>query len=220
MIDSDKQKFGELLRATLSVFGQEVSSGVVAIWWEALRRFEYAEVRSALSRHIQNVDSGQFSPKPVDVIRVLEGGSTEGRALSAWTKVLEALRKVGTYRSVVFDDPLIHAVLEDMGGWIQLGKLTNDETPFRAQEFQKRYRAMVHNPPSSYPPSLLGVAEATNMTNGFRSDPPMLIGNPDVCNAVISGGSSTPKIPMRQADEVVTTTVAAISAQKSDQDAP
>jgi hypothetical protein len=28
--------------------------------------------------------------------------------------------QVGAYQSVVFDDPLIHLVLEDLGGWIKI----------------------------------------------------------------------------------------------------
>lgn len=199
MLEQDRAKFASLLKATLDVFGKDVSPGVITVWWEALRRFEYAEVRAAFSRHIQNADSGQFAPKPADIIRTLEGDS-EGRALGAWTKVLEALRKVGTWRSVVFDDPLIHAVLEDMGGWIRLGTMMTDEVPFRGQEFHKRYRALVHQPPASYPPKLLGQAEARNMMNGHESEAPMLIGEPETCQAVLGGGSATPRIPMRRAD--------------------
>ncbi len=55
------------------------------------------------------------------------GGSTQDAALAAWSKVDRAVREVGPYQSVAFDDALIHRVLFEMGGWIPLGSKTEDE---------------------------------------------------------------------------------------------
>lgn len=203
MLDTDKKAFTELLRATLDVYGKETSVGVITIWWEALRRFEYAEVRAAFSRYLQNVDTGQFAPKPADIIRVLEGGSTEGRALGAWTKVHDAIRLVGSYQSLVFDDPIIHAVVQDMGGWISLCSIQSEEVPFRATEFQKRYRAAIHNPPRSYPCRLIGISEAENGRNGLQIEPPMLIGDESACQRVLASGSTAPRLQIKQAGDVL-----------------
>lgn len=203
MLDDEKQKFGEMLKASLDVYGKEVSIGVLQIWWEALKRFEYAEVRAAFSRYLQNVDTGQFAPKPADIIRALDGGNTEGRALGAWTKVHDAIRLVGSYRSLVFDDPVIHSVVQDMGGWIALCSIQSEDVPFRASEFQKRYRALIHNPPRSYPCRLIGISEAENGRNGLEIEPPMLIGDESACQRVISSGSTAPRLQIKQAGDVV-----------------
>jgi hypothetical protein len=53
--------------------------------------------------------------KPSDVVRYLEG-STSCQALQAWSKVMQAVKTIDQYDSVVFDDSLIHAVIHDMGG--------------------------------------------------------------------------------------------------------
>jgi len=77
-------------------------------------------------RHLMNPDTGQFLPKPADIVRML-GGRTLDRALMAWAKVDKAVRQIGTYESVVFDDALIHRVLHEMGGWVGMGQKTENE---------------------------------------------------------------------------------------------
>jgi hypothetical protein len=52
-------------------------------------------------------------PKPADIVRNLQGTASD-RSLIAWGKLLEAMRRVGAYRSVAFDDGAIHAAVEDM----------------------------------------------------------------------------------------------------------
>jgi len=58
-------------------------------------------------------------PKPADIIRAIKGNS-QTQSLQAWSKVEDAIRLVGPYRSVVFDDLAIHGVLQEMGGWVKL----------------------------------------------------------------------------------------------------
>ena len=41
------------------------------------------------------------------------------QAQQAWSKVLNAVRRMGGDATVIFDD-LIHSVIDDMGGWVRL----------------------------------------------------------------------------------------------------
>ena len=50
------------------------------------------------------------------LVRQLAGTATD-RAMLAWGKAIDAASRVGAYTDVVFDDPAIHAAIEDMGGW-------------------------------------------------------------------------------------------------------
>lgn len=104
-----------------------------------MKPFDLAAVKDALNRHCVNPDNGQFMPKPADVVKLLQGSSQDG-ALVAWAKVDRAVRQVGTYSTVVFDDPIIHRVVQDMGGWVALGDKREKEWPFVAKEFENRYR--------------------------------------------------------------------------------
>lgn len=194
METDDFDRFAELLGGVFELYGREASPFAMQVWWEALRPFDFSAIRMAFSRHVQNPDVGQFPPKPADVLRML-GGTTQDKALQAWAKVDKAVRHVGTYQTVVFDDPLIHRVLHDMGGWVGLGMKTEDEWPFVQREFENRYRGFsMRSERPEYPRALIGISEAENSRNGKRSDPPRLIGDPTRAQAVLSGGTDRPLI--------------------------
>ena len=187
MNNSDKEKFYLLINSVWSFYGKTLTPMMVQILWNALSSYDLQAVSSAFDRHLVNPDTGQFPPKPADVVRLLDGG-TEDNAQLAWAKVDRAVRLVGSYQSVVFDDPIIHAVLLDMGGWIALGKCTEDEWPFRAREFEKRYRGYTLRGMVDYQRKLTGIAEAQNETAGQKSKPPIMIGDATKCQIVYQGG--------------------------------
>lgn len=189
MKDQDQAKFTATLNGLMvETYQREPLSAIgLSLWWNALREYELADVLRALSAHVLNPDAGQFPPKPADIVKHL-AGTGDARAFSAWAKTLRAVQSVGTYRSVVFDDPIIHAVVSDMGGWVELGKITNDDLPFRAQEFHRRYRAYLLTPPATYPRMLTGISDAQNALAGHRLAPPTLIGDPQAAAVVLERG--------------------------------
>ncbi len=172
----------------------------LALWWNALKQYDLPAVREGLNRHMQNPDTGQYMPKPADVIKFI-GGTTQDGALLAWAKVDRAVRMVGTYQSVAFDDPAINAVLQDMGGWIALGTKSEDEWPFVAKEFENRYRGYRLRGEFEFPKWLPGIAEAHNAQspqNAQRIEPPVLIGDPVKARQVLLMGGSTKKDAAKQ----------------------
>lgn len=177
MKPEDQAQFVTLLSGVHAFYRQDVSDFAIQVWWQAMRPYDFAAVNDALSRHCINPDNGQFMPKPADVVRMLQGSSRDS-ALVAWSKVDRAVRTVGTYESVIFDDPLIHVVISDMGGWIGLGSKKEDEWAFVGKEFETRYRGYSSRSECpEYQKVLVGVTQAQNEQMGYRSLPPRLIGN-------------------------------------------
>lgn len=200
MNPSEKPKFFALLGDVHAFYGKDFSEFAGRVWWEAMKPFDLSAVADALNRHCVNPDSGQFAPKPADVVKMLEG-STQDAALVAWSKVDRAIREVGTYRSVVFDDPVIHRVVTDMGGWIPLGTKTEDEWPFVRNEFVNRYRGYrMRSETPEYLPVLIGISEASNQRQGLGFDAPMLLGEPEAAKAVLLGGSNRPLLGVTPLD--------------------
>jgi hypothetical protein len=120
-------------------------------------------------------------------------GSTQDSALVAWAKVDRAVRSCGTYNSVVFDDPVIHRVIVDMGGWVLVGGKDEKEWPFVGKEFENRYRGYrMRSETPEYLPVLIGIAEAQNNRMGQKSQPPVLIGNAEQAKRVMLGGADKP----------------------------
>jgi hypothetical protein len=138
-------------------------------------------------------------PKIADVSKML-GGTSNDRAQTAWAKVDKAVRHVGTYRSVVFDDPIIHRVITEMGGWISIGTKTDNEWPFVAKEFETRYRGYsMRGERPEYQPVLIGISDAHNSKEGFKTEQPMLIGDAEKAQEVMRLGVDRPMIGFTQA---------------------
>ena len=200
---NDFEKFKEGIEGVYNFYGKDLSTFSLDVWWNALRVYDLPAVIDSFNRHLMNPDSGQWLPKPADIVKMF-GGRTQDRALHAWAKVDRAVRCVGSYESVAFDDPLIHRVLHEMGGWVGLGQKSEDEWPFIAKEFENRYRGYsMRSETPEYPPVLIGIAESYNSQKGFKTSSPRLIGNPVIAQEVMSGGSNVNLIGTSRAGDFV-----------------
>jgi len=167
MNNQDMKKFAILMTTISETYGKQITEILGEIFWGTLKDFELSDVERAVKNHISDPDSGKFMPKPADLIGWIEGLS-ENRALRAWSNAMNAIREIGAYESVEFDDNLIHAVIEAMGGWVKLCRMKNDEMPFVAKEFQKYYMAFLRDPPKQLPTEVHGI---------LPDSQPKLIGN-------------------------------------------
>ena len=191
MDNSNKADFQKMLDAVFLLYGKhEPDPSVVGMSWAALERFSLDDVRQGLNIHAQDTEQGQFLPKPADIIRGIEGSSGT-RSEMAWTKVDKAVRGIGPNRTVVFDDPIIHTVISDMGGWIDLCFCNDKEYSFKHNEFVKRYKGYANRPQQPAPSKLIGVEESYNERNGFPGkDQPVLIGDKAQAMLVFQNGQT------------------------------
>lgn len=192
MKQSDFDSFLDVMQLVAEQYGKKPSDGLIHLYWQGLKDYDFPAVSEAIGKHLANTDTGQFIPKIADIIRMMQGTSLDA-ALSAWSKVDKALRNVGPHESVVFDDAIIHKVLHDMGGWLMLGTKTEDEWPFVAKEFENRYRGFKsRNEKIEYPAKLIGLFEAANTKDGYKPVNPILIGDKnkamEVLNVGLKGG--------------------------------
>lgn len=198
---SDKPVFITTLQQVHAYYRVDLSEWAISVWWDALKTFDLMAIRDALGRHAVNPDTGQFCPRVADVVKMMQGTSLDG-ALLAWAKVERAIGRVGPWQTVVFDDALIHRVIDDMGGWVPVCSVGGDELPFKAKEFENRYRGYAHRMQKpEYPAKLLGISEARNVAagttkdrNGKIVDIPQLIGDPVKAAAVLERGSETAQL--------------------------
>lgn len=203
----DFKRFLTVLTGVADYYGKELSEGVIQLYWKGLEQYDIDAVEKAFWDHTQNPDNGQFMPKIADLTRAMQG-RTQDQAAIAWSKVDKAVRCVGAYQDVVFDDPIIHRVVSDMGGWIWFCNQIEDEWPFVAMNFENRYRGYkLRGEKPEYAPVLIGIANAQNQRQGFSSNPPVLIGNQNQAKAVMLGGTSGPLLEMKQLTAPVLTLI-------------
>lgn len=198
MAPQDRKRLAHCLLACSELYGKSVSEALAGIWWNALQAYDIEAVEEAFQRHMTSPDNGQFMPKPADIVRLLAGTSQDA-ALTAWAKVDKAVRTVGPYASVTFDDAIAMRVLQDMGGWIAFGTKSSEEWPFVGNEFVKRYQGYrVRGEQPEYPSRLIGIAEADNVRRGHKPGEVTLIGDPRKAQAIADGGSSRPAIGIQR----------------------
>lgn len=175
---NDYEMFAMLLARTAAYFDVSLSMMKIEAYWELLASYPLEEIAEAIVSYCRNPDGGKYFPKASEIIAAIYGDES----LRAWTKVTDAIARIGGYSSVAFDDPLIHAVIRDMGGWRKLCLLDKRQLSFVAKEFRERYRGYVFNPPLSYPSYLPGLFEK----------PVIMIGDADKASLVIASGSKPP----------------------------
>jgi hypothetical protein len=182
--------FAAQIMALGELYKVAVSEYLVEMYWNMLEDYEFKDIKRALYEHGKNPDQGKFMPKPADIVKLLEGGSKD-KAMQAWSKVHQAIQRIGRYQSVVFDDPIIHAVISDMDGWIKLCDVTDKELPFKAREFEQRYAAYLLKPPEEHPKQLTGIVDQHNSAHGHEEHIPdaQLIGDSKKALEVAEKGS-------------------------------
>lgn len=106
-------------------------------------------------------------PSPSEWVKAIEGDE-ETKSLAAWTEIVKTIRHIGHYDSVTFNDPLIHRVIKDMGGWIFLCQQSERELMFTQKEFERRYKNHYSiKELSKGPDYLTGQIEHQNSVHGF-----------------------------------------------------
>lgn len=199
MQPGDRPRFLSCLTGCAETYGKPVSDAALRLWWRVLATYDIGAVETAFAVHLADPDTGQFMPRPADIIRRMSGTSQDS-ALRAWSLVDRAVRSVGPWQSVVFDDETTMAVLRDMGGWIALCEKTDDAWPFVAKEFENRYRGYrQRGEVPGHPRRLIGFAEAQNAREGCEIAPPMLVGDPARVARVRASGNDRPMLSIVRA---------------------
>lgn len=190
MIDADRPRFAALITGYSEYYKQAVSSFSIDLYWRGLRNYDIAAIEQAFERHYTRTDrEGAFMPKVNDLKIMLEGRSADQGAM-AWAKVDRAVRTVGTYEDVVFDDALIHRCIADMGGWAWLGNQTDKEWPFIEKTFITRYQGYrMRGEQPAHVAILTGIGNSANATTGMPRLPAVMVGDPHACRRVAQVGS-------------------------------
>jgi len=173
-------------------YNREISEVLIDIYLEGLKHYDYETLSKAAQLHMSNPDTGQFFPKISDFVKHIGGGNSD-KALEAWTKFDKAVRTVGPYRTVVFDDAIIHAVISDMGGWIEFGNKSLEEWPFIRNEFVKRFHGyLLKGVPTDYPAKITGIADMHNQEIGIvNNKETVLIGHQQKALEVLRLGANS-----------------------------
>jgi hypothetical protein len=172
---SQSEALFSMLEAISKMKNREMTVEIFKLWLVAMEGYPFEEIKSAFNRYIQT-EKGM--PEPVDIVKILRG-SGEDLTLSALIKVEEAMRVHGGYATVVFDDPIIHAVIRQLGGWVRLCSLPEEKFVWWRKDFKERYqhhlRMGLHQ--EDVPLKLSGIFDEANRPLGVPAQKTVVIGD-------------------------------------------
>lgn len=176
MNNTEQVEFSKGMMILAEVYNRKLSELLLQTYWDCLKSYPLSLFKKVLYNFLKNPDYAKKGfPSPADWIKAIEGDS-EIKSLAAWTKVVKAIRHVGQYESVTFNDSVVHTVINDMGGWIFLCKQPERELIFLQKEFERRYRDYMSNKKIMVTPShLTGHIEHQNRIHGFKQYIPLPI---------------------------------------------
>ncbi len=194
MTESDKSEFVTLIQGVYAYHRAPLSPATIGIWWRGCACWTMEQVVKAIDVLTADPEAGKFVPKIGDITRVLEGTHTD-RSMLAWGNCLDAMRSIGAYTDVIFDDPATHAAIEDMGGWPKLCRTPINDLGYVQTAFCKSHKAYVARGRFDYPRMVSGERDPDTVYEkyGLPIPKPALVGDPKRCAMVYDGGKSTGK---------------------------
>ena len=190
MKQSDKREFAKLITDVMAYYRQDASNFTIQLFWNACQNVEFEQLQKAFQAHCMDAERGVFAPKVADIVRVLDGTVTD-RAALAWGKVLEAMSSVGAYSDVVFDDPAIHAAIEDCGGWVKICRSQSEELSYLQHRFCQSHKAHPGRGQFEYQRRLIGdrSPDRDYEIRGIPLPRPGIVGDIDKARVVYRGGN-------------------------------
>lgn len=171
---SSTSELTKLLFMTSDYYKETLSEGDINLWLRDLSPFSFDDILSAFGKWRQSSDR---MPKISNIVEIIRG-SEEDLALAALIKVENAMSLYGSYATVVFDDPIIHAVIPELGGWVRTCRLSENEFTWWKKDFRERYQHHLrYGTLTNLPPKLLGIFDEKNLLFGEKPQKPKVVGN-------------------------------------------
>ena len=191
MNTQDKSRFASSLMAMATVFDKPVTPQLTEIYFRALDGFTADEVEHGISKACSTL---KFFPKPVELIECITGGSGNlaDKAMIEACRVLEAIKSIGTYSTVCFDDAVTQAVIvQQFGGWAKFADMLEENEKWFVKDFVSGYQAFARQNVRHYG-ALPGISHAQNaLTGREREEKPIYIGDVEKAKAIHAQGKLT-----------------------------
>jgi len=155
---TDRERLLTALAAVYAFYEREITELACQFWCEDMADFPVEAVERAFAAHRRDPERGQFLPKPADIIRQLQGDSTQ-RAAVAWGEALECARNGGAGYARL--PPATRAALDSLGGMLALRRADDTQLPFLQRQFIAGHKAVVHREDADA--MLLGTPAATGL---------------------------------------------------------
>ena len=154
------------------------------LYFRALQRFDIQDVVRGIDKAVTRC---RFFPKPVELIELIEGNADDIAEVEA-VKVIEAVKRVGSWQSVAFDNPVTAAVVQQgFGGWVKLcSEMNAKEEKWFRKDFCRLYVSFTRQN-IQYTGILAGQAAVSNSAHCKEHyEATAFVGNADKARAALN----------------------------------
>lgn len=188
MTEDDEIEFGKIMLGVAENAGVEISDAGMDMRFEALSSYSINEIRQVALELVKR-RAYHTMPTVGEFIDILEGRPSDKAAIEA-EYVLNAIKRIGHDRSVVFTDPVTASVISDtFGGWVKLCKdLLADNEKWFIKNFIDSY--MIHLRSNVVTvTTLLGTSDIENSAKGYKKwvKNPVVIGKNETQKKITQG---------------------------------
>jgi hypothetical protein len=172
MEHNDRPRFASLMKAHGETFGNTApSKEKMEIYFRALSEFTIEQMDEAIIHIIKTRKITSTFPVPGEISEAI-GGDVGSAAIIALDKAEKAAATHGSYKSVQFDDPVIHMVITAMGGWYKFCCPAAYGDPqdwhWKAKEFKSIYETFSRRQTADCPTVLYGLSDTNNGASGAQ----------------------------------------------------
>lgn len=171
--------FVKSMAGLCELFERQQTDALLDIYYQALSDLTDDQFRQGIAAIVRGKKFNKL-PLPGEILDAV--GGNQSAALLALDKAERAVEKHGSYSAVIFDDPVIHMVIANMGGWPRFcapSSYGDDrEWHWIQKEFVKLYEAFSKSQRSEFPTVLVGLSDTSYVRNGETVVvPPKIIGD-------------------------------------------
>lgn len=159
----NKNKFEITFLAMCEMYDKEVSKPLTKLYFSVLEAAGLSDedFQRAVA-HVMATHKYASLPKPAEIIECV-AGSPDDAAIIAIQKLESAMRDIGGYDSIAFDDPVLHVLVSGAeGGWPGLCQMTIEDWKFERMRLIKSYKAFAGRRLPDNTDHLVGIHESDN----------------------------------------------------------
>lgn len=150
--------FAQMFTMLCEIYDRQPSKPLMDGYYMVLSQMNDEEFKSAILAMMEGRVYSSL-PKPAEILEYSKP-NLEAIATLAVEDVERAFKKGGRNTSLIFDDKVIHSVINGLGGWVHLCGLEAHEWTFKRKEFIKLYQ--VHAKREQHPDHVAGLTEQTS----------------------------------------------------------
>tara|TARA_R110000782_G_scaffold137063_1_gene229549 strand:- start:445 stop:912 length:468 start_codon:yes stop_codon:yes gene_type:complete len=130
MIKADFIEFKKGMMMLAEVYRVEVNQAQMSIYWDALTVLSIDELLLSIRKHISDTDSGQWFPKPANLLKQVHGNEAQ----SAWAALCDELSRGGNDVG-----PKTIEAIKDVGGLYNIRRMTAYQFELYRKQFIVTY---------------------------------------------------------------------------------